>query len=59
MKKLLVGSLLPLLFTASIAVAKEERPSVPVRGTEGPDIRMTHHASYPQAVPEIQGSAIR
>ncbi len=58
-KQLLVGSLLTLLLTASMAAAtKEERPSVPVKGTEGPDIRMTLPASYPQPAPEVEGPAI-
>jgi hypothetical protein len=58
MKTLLVGSLLATLLAVSTAFA-EERPSVPVKGIEGPDTRATQPAPSPEPVPGIEGPAIR
>jgi hypothetical protein len=48
MKKLSVASLMASLLTAATAFAAE-RPAVPAKGTEGPDIRATERA--PSTVP--------
>jgi hypothetical protein len=58
MKKLFVGSLLATLLAASAAFG-EERPPVPVKGTEGPDTRATQYAPSPRPVPGTEGPAIR
>lgn len=43
MKKLLIAGVLGSVLTAAVAFAAE-RPPVPAKGTEGPDIRVTQPA---------------
>jgi hypothetical protein len=58
MRSLFVGSLLTILLTGATAFAAE-RPAVPVKGTEGPDIRATQSAASPQPVKGIEGPGVR
>ncbi len=58
MKKLFAGSLLVTLLAASTAFAAE-RPPVPAKGTEGPDVRATQSATAPVPVKGIEGPGIR
>jgi hypothetical protein len=41
MKTLMIAAVLTTLLTASAAFALEPPPSVPPKGTEGPDVRQT------------------
>jgi hypothetical protein len=58
MRKLFVGSLFAVLLTASAAFAAE-RPPVPAKGTEGPDVRVSQGAASPQPVKGIEGPGVR
>jgi hypothetical protein len=58
MRKLFVGSLLAVLLTGSAALAAE-RPPIPAKGTEGPDIRVTQGAASTQPVKGIEGPGVR
>jgi len=59
MKKLFAGSLIATLLTASAAFAAERPSSPPVRGTEGPDTRVTQSAHSAQPVKGIEGPGTR
>jgi hypothetical protein len=60
MKKLFAGSLLVTLLAASTVFAAE-RPPVPAKGTEGPDVRASQSAPSTPPVPVkgIEGPGIR
>ena len=58
MRKLFVGSLLAILLTGSTAFAAE-RPPVPAKGTEGPDVRVSQGAASPRPVKGIEGPGVR
>ncbi len=59
MKKLFVASLIATLLAASTAFAFDPPSTQPVRGTEGPEIRLTDDQQSPQPVREPEGPDIR
>jgi hypothetical protein len=59
MKKLFVASLIATMLAASTAFAFEARASQPVKGTEGPDIRLTADRQSTQPVKGTEGPDIR
>ena len=59
MKKLFAGSLIATLLAVSTAFAAERPSSPPVKGTEGPDTRVTQSAQSTQPVKGIEGPGIR
>ena len=59
MKKLFVGSVLAAVLAASTAFAFELRSSQPVKGTEGPDVRLAQSGQATQTVKGIEGPDVR
>jgi len=55
MRKLFAAGVIAIVLAASTAFALD-RANQPVKGTEGPDIRLTgrHHSAQPVAGPDIR-----
>ena len=59
MKKLFAGTVLATVLTASAAVALERPATQPVRGTEGPDVRLSQSDQSTQPIKGVEGPGIR
>lgn len=59
MKKLFAASAIATVLAASTAFAFELPSTQPIRGTEGPDIRLTQDDQSTQPVRGIEGPDIR
>jgi hypothetical protein len=59
MKKLFAASVIAAVLAASAAFAFELPSSQPVKGTEGPDVRLTQNDQSTQTVKGIEGPDVR
>lgn len=59
MRKAFAATLIATLLAASAALAFELPPTQPIRGTEGPDIRLTQDDQSTQPIKGTEGPGIR
>jgi hypothetical protein len=59
MKKVFAATLIATLLAASTALAFERPSTQPIRGTEGPDIRLIQDNQATQPIKGIEGPGIR
>ena len=59
MRKLFVASVIASVLAASTAFAFELPATQPIRGTEGPDVRLTQDDQAPQPIKGVDGPDIR
>ena len=59
MKGLFVANVVAAVLAASTAVALELPATQPIRGTEGPDVRLTQNGQPMQPIKGIEGPGIR
>jgi hypothetical protein len=59
MKKLLATCIIATVLAASAAVALERPATQPVRGTEGPDVRLFQNDQATQPIKGVEGPGIR
>jgi hypothetical protein len=59
MRKLFVASVIATVLAASTAFALELPATQPIRGTEGPDVRLTQDDQATQPIKGVDGPDIR